>query len=86
MRAFFRAMLSIFPISEGFPTFLVNFHSIFYGSYSVFLQKLSFGPDAAGIKIGSLFFRFEVLVWTVDLAEFKIRTCIIIFVSCINIF
>ena len=37
------------------------------------------GLDVTQIEIKSLFFRLVFLVWTVDLAEFKIRTCRIFF-------
>ena len=44
----------------------------FFGGFRV-------SPDAAWIEIKSLFFGFVILVWTVDLADFKIRTCRIFF-------
>ena len=40
-----------------------------------FIEGFRFGPDAAWIEIKSLFFRLVILVWTVDLAEFKIQMC-----------
>ena len=40
-----------------------------------FIGGFQFGPDAVLIEIKSLFLGIVILVWTVDLAEFKIRMC-----------
>ena len=55
-----------------------------------FFEGFRVSPDAAWIEIKSLFFGLVILVWTVDLADFKIPTCRIFFTlsfffSCINI-
>ena len=59
-----------------FSPFSCAFTLFFDGGYFVmihaFIGGFRFGLDAALIEIKSLFFGLVILVWTVDLAEFKI--------------
>ena len=72
-------MLLLYFFGGGY---VVIFHASIEGCQS--------GPDPTWFEIKSLFLGLVILVWTVDLADFKIRTCGIFFAlsfffSCINI-